>query len=92
MGGKTHNCLQTACRYNPSGVISSNQCQSYDCHERGPAYLFFKMIIPMIMLAISDPCNETGRRVKHGHQTEEEVMGGGYMVTGKADKQQSLLI
>lgn len=37
-------------------------------------YLFFKMIIPMIMLAISDPCMETRQRVKHRDETEVEVM------------------
>lgn len=35
---------------------------------RRQRYLFFRMIIPIIMLAISDPCKETSSRLNHGER------------------------
>lgn len=51
-------------------------------------YLFFKMIIPRIMFAISDPCEQTRER---SDQNEVEVTDGGYVTTEK-DEQHFLLI
>lgn len=37
---------------------------SFSCQRRG-GYLFFRMIMPRIMLAINDPCKDTREQVNH---------------------------